>query len=170
MRRAALGRAVAALAAAAAAAGAAWAADPAAPPPPPTEETPDMTQELTLADVIPKQLESFHVVFLRRPAAAPEVPGEEAERLQIAHLAHLNRLREDGLTMAHGPFQAGPDAPLRGLVIFRGDLSREEVEAAMAADPWVGRGQLEAEIVGWISPAGSFSRPGGPFVMPAPGG
>jgi uncharacterized protein YciI len=51
----------------------------------------------------PTELDRYTLVLLRRPSDAPDIPEAELDRLQEAHLAHLDSLREHGLLVA-GPF------------------------------------------------------------------
>ena len=116
---------------------------------------------LTLEDVMPKETESYHVVFLMRPQDLPEISDEESERIQIRHLGYLNTLREQGLTVAHGPFLKRVDESRRGMIIFSGSLSEERVRELISEDPWVQIGRLEVESYSWLTPAGSFKSRGG---------
>ncbi|MCW2895617.1 MAG: hypothetical protein JWO75_5106, partial [Actinomycetia bacterium] len=42
-------------------------------------------------------------MLLRRPASAPDYPGEELERIQREHLAYHAGLREAGHVVTNGP-------------------------------------------------------------------
>jgi hypothetical protein len=64
-------------------------------------------------------LEAFELVLLRRPASAPDYPGEEQERIQREHLAYHAGLREAGHVVTNGPVDGQPDPSLRGLVFYR---------------------------------------------------
>jgi uncharacterized protein YciI len=76
-------------------------------------------------------------------------PGEssELERLQAAHLAHLDEMRAQGLALISGPLLDGGD--IRGVTILR-VASRAEAEAICEADPSVQAGRLSYELHPWM--------------------
>ena len=51
----------------------------------------------------PDEFDSYAVVVLRRPDGLPELPGDEEERLQERHQAHITSLVEGGEAYAGGP-------------------------------------------------------------------
>jgi hypothetical protein len=59
--------------------------------------------------------EAFELVLLRRPASAPDYPGEELERIQREHLAYHADLRKAGHVVTNSPVDGQPDPSLRGL-------------------------------------------------------
>src|SRR5262249_35634657 len=59
----------------------------------------------------------YTLVLLRRPANAPDLPEEELDRIQDAHLAFLAAGREAGHIAVAGPFMDQTDESLRGLII-----------------------------------------------------
>ena len=104
-------------------------------------------------------LEAFELVLLRRPAGAPDYPGEELERIQREHLAYHAGLREAGHVVTNGPVDGQPDASLRGLAFYRtGSLERARQLAE--ADPAVRAGRLAVEIMTWYCPPGTMAQPG----------
>ena len=105
------------------------------------------------------ELESFTFVLLRRPAGAPSLPEDELERLQQQHLAHLDRLADEGKLLGAGPFSDQPDESLRGLCFFATTV--EEAMELVAGDPSVRAGRLEGEVMTWSTPKGAvtFARP-----------
>ncbi len=104
-------------------------------------------------------LEAFELVLLRRPASAPDYPGEELERIQREHLAYHAGLREAGHVVTNGPVEGQPDPSLRGLAFYRtGSLERSRQLAE--ADPAARAGRLAVEIMTWYCPPGTMSRPG----------
>ncbi len=100
------------------------------------------------------KLDAYTVVFLRRPADAPEMSDEELDALQKRHLAYLGRLREEGHIVVNGPFEDQPDDSLRGLSIFR--TSVEEARRLSSEDPSVKAGRLAVEVFTWWMPAGAL--------------
>ncbi len=110
-------------------------------------------------------LEAFELVLLRRPASAPDYPGEELERIQREHLAYHAGLREAGHVVTNGPVDGQPDPSLRGLAFYRtGSLERSRQLAEN--DPAVRAGRLAVEIMTWYCPPGTMSRPGSSVTLP----
>ncbi len=76
----------------------------------------------------------------------------EAAKFQELHLAHLNKLAEEGKLIVAGPFENG--GKHRGLLIF--DV--EEVEEALkleGQDPMVESGRLKMEAFYWWGAKGT---------------
>ncbi|MGK5739582.1 YciI family protein [Micromonospora sp. URMC 103] len=101
------------------------------------------------------------VVLLARPADAPELPRDAADRLQAAHLAHQAGLVEQGLVLAAGPFVDTDDERLRGLVVL--SVHRDMARELYHNDPAVRAGQLEARVVSWMVPEGDVRFEGVPI-------
>ena len=62
---------------------------------------------------------------------------EKREPHRAAHLAHVGAQREAGHISVAGPF-----APPTGAVLVFEDLEREEIEAFVAADPYLEAGLI----------------------------
>ena len=104
-------------------------------------------------------LEAFELVFLRRPAAAPDYPEAELDRIQREHLAYHARLREAGQVVTNGPVEGPPDPSLRGLTFYRtGSLA--EARRLAEDDPAVRAGRLTVQIMTWYCPPGTMGKPG----------
>jgi uncharacterized protein YciI len=101
----------------------------------------------------PTELDRYTLVLLRRPSDAPDLPEAELDRLQEAHLAHLDSLREHGLLVA-GPFLGQEDDSLRGMCLFHGPA--EQVRELMAADPSVQAGRLRPDVLTWLTRKGAL--------------
>jgi uncharacterized protein YciI len=101
----------------------------------------------------PTEFDRYTLVLLRRPSDAPDLPGAELDRLQEAHLAHLDSLREQGLLVS-GPFLDQADESLRGMCLFRGPIG--EVRELMAADPSVQAGRLRPDALTWLTRKGAL--------------
>jgi uncharacterized protein YciI len=99
-------------------------------------------------------LDAYTVVFLRRPADAPDMPHEELDTLQDRHLAFLARMREEGHALITGPLSGQPDESLRGIGIYR--TSVEETRWLAEQDPSVQAGRLALEVFTWLMPAGTL--------------
>lgn len=100
------------------------------------------------------RLEPHTVALLRRPAAAPDLPDDELDRLQAGHLANLAALRDRGVLTVAGPFADQEDESLRGLCLFR--CSVAEARALMAEDPSVRAGRLYVDVFTWLTAPGSL--------------
>jgi uncharacterized protein len=75
---------------------------------------------------------------------------EEAQRLQQAHMANINRLAAEGKLVLAGPF--ADDGPLRGIYIF--DVATvAEAEALTKTDPAIQAGSLVMELHPWYGSA-----------------
>ena len=103
--------------------------------------------------VVPPEFDTFWFVFLERGAHRAQDETEAAE-IQKAHLTHLTAQMRSGKMHVAGPFEGGPELETRGICIYRGDLTREEVVAIAEADPAVKAGRLRVEVVKWWVPAG----------------
>ena len=110
-------------------------------------------------------LEAFELVLLRRPASAPDLPGQELERIQREHLAYHARLREAGQVVTNGPVDGQSDPSLRGLAFYRTG-SLEQSRQLAEGDPAVRAGRLAVEIMTWYCPPGTMSRPGRAVTLP----
>jgi uncharacterized protein YciI len=75
---------------------------------------------------------------------------EEAQKLQAAHRANINRLAAEGKLVLAGPF--ADDGPLRGIYIF--DVPTvAAAEALTNTDPAIAAGQLVMELHPWYGSA-----------------
>jgi uncharacterized protein YciI len=102
-------------------------------------------------------LVSYTFVLLRRGERAAEYAGAELERLQAAHLAHLEAMRDRGALLVAGPFADQPDETLRGLCIYRTPL--EETRALVEADPSIRAGRMRADVFTWLTQRGVVEFP-----------
>ncbi|MFI5281983.1 MAG: YciI family protein [Candidatus Dormibacterales bacterium] len=100
------------------------------------------------------KLDAYTVVFLRRPANAPVMTGDELDALQEEHLAFNARMREAGHAVITGPLSGQPDESLRGINVFR--TSVEETRRLAGEDPSVRAGRLTIEVCTWYMQPGSL--------------
>ena len=100
------------------------------------------------------KLDAYTVVFLRRPADAPQLSEAELDALQREHLAFNARMREAGNALITGPLRGQPDETLRGINVFR--TSVEETRRLMADDASVKAGRLAVDVFTWLVPAGTL--------------
>jgi len=106
---------------------------------------------------IPDAFDVYTLVVLRRPADAPDLPQERLDELQSAHLAHRAGLRDRGIIVANGPFDAQTDATYRGMSIFAVDA--EEAARHSDDDPLVIAGRLTYDVMEWWVAAETLAFP-----------
>jgi uncharacterized protein len=105
----------------------------------------------------PPDLESYSLVLLRRGPRAAEFSDEELDRLQEAHLAHLQAMRERGAMVAAGPFREQEDETFRGLCLYIVGL--EETRQLARSDPSVQAGRMAVDVMTWLAPKGELAFP-----------
>lgn len=118
---------------------------------------PQTAEGQTAEGAAPAAFDTYWMVFLERPDAAPEFTDEELAEIQKGHLAHLGKVWTDGYALVAGPFDNGEDGKLRGIVLYRGDLGRERVMELAEADPAVQAGRLEVRTLQWFTGAGMLT-------------
>lgn len=96
-------------------------------------------------------MREFYLCFLNRGDNRDQDQNEASE-LQVAHLAHLAKMHEDGYACVAGPF--GDDGDMRGIVIYTVN-SKEEAEKLANMDPAVQAGRLKVEIKPWWAMQGA---------------
>ena len=102
---------------------------------------------------LPLKMKTLYFAFLKKGPNRKEGDGDtpQAQELQKAHLANINRLAETKQLIAAGPF--GDDGDLRGIFVFRVS-SVEEAQELCATDPMVKAGRLAVELHPWQVPEG----------------
>src|SRR5687768_915819 len=91
-----------------------------------------------------------YVMALLKAGPNRDRPREEAQKLQTAHRANINRLAAEGKLVLAGPF--ADDGVLRGIYIF--DVPTvAEAEALTRTDPAIQAGQLVMELHPWYGSA-----------------
>jgi uncharacterized protein YciI len=106
---------------------------------------------------IPDSFDVYTMCLLRRPPNAPQLPEDELDRLQSAHLAHRAELKRQGKIVANGPFGEQTDISLRGMSIFT--TSIEEAARLNDADPLVQAGRLAYDLFEWWVASGTLAFP-----------
>jgi uncharacterized protein YciI len=91
-----------------------------------------------------------YVMALLKAGPNRNWPGDEAQRLQAAHRANINRLAAEGKLVLAGPF--GDDGELRGIYIFN-VATVADAEALTRTDPAIQAGQLVMELHLWYGSA-----------------
>ncbi len=118
----------------------------------------------------PAEFETYWMVFLERGDHPPELDKDASAELQRQHLAHLGKLWYDGYSLIAGPFEVPAEEKLRGIVLFRGDLTQDQVAELANADPAVKAGRLKVRVFKWWTGAGvmKFNPPPPPLASSAP--
>jgi uncharacterized protein len=93
------------------------------------------------------QLVTYYLGLLYKGSTRTQSPAE-AEKIQAAHLQHLNSLYKQGILLIAGPM--GDDGDLRGIVVLK-VKSLEEAQALVNQDPAVKAGRLRVELHPWLS-------------------
>jgi uncharacterized protein YciI len=104
---------------------------------------------------VPSAFDEFYLVLLdhgpnhEEPQTAAE--REQLEQNQLAHLAFLKELYDQGLSVGAGPFSDGKG----GLILLRaGDLGEEDVESMLNSDAHIRSGRLAPRIRKFVMPKG----------------
>lgn len=100
---------------------------------------------------------NYYFIFLRRPANAPQVTAEEAQKLQDGHMANIRRLHSEGKLVMAGPF-LDDDKSLRGIFVVKSD-SEAEARSWIDTDPTIKAGRLEADYHAMELPGDYFGHP-----------
>ena len=109
------------------------------------------TNATTAQFEVPQGMTVYYLRLLKRGSYWTPEETPEVARLQAAHLAHGQKLREAGKLILNGPLLDNGD--LRGVGIFRvGSL--EEAQALSDADPAVLAGRLVSELHPWMVDSG----------------
>ena len=101
------------------------------------------------------ELERFTFVLLRRGPRAEEYEGDELDRLQEAHLAHLDAMKERGVMAVAGPFSEQPDETWRGFCLYTVEL--DEARRLAESDLSVQAGRMAIEVFNWWTRKGAIS-------------
>lgn len=94
-------------------------------------------------------LRQYVFVYLKK-GPNRDLPKEEADQLQRAHLEDITRLAEAGKLVLAGPFM--DDTDIRGIYIFAVE-SLEEAEKIALSDPAIQADSLSLELHPWYGSA-----------------
>jgi uncharacterized protein YciI len=108
-----------------------------------------MTQKQWTAEAIMEKVASgkpYTLLQLLPGKALPDDPNL-VNQLQVAHLAHLFTLEQQGNISVYGPVNS---PKLRGIVIFNTN-DHEAIAMLMATDPYIQSGYLRFELFDFFS-------------------
>lgn len=94
-------------------------------------------------------MKKYIMAFLKR-GPNREVDPDKSQELQMAHLANIQKMAEEGKLVLAGPFFGSDD--LRGIYIFNVE-SIEEAENLTNTDPAIKAGILAMELKEWYGSA-----------------
>ncbi len=106
----------------------------------------DMAKEVGADDY---GMREYVFAYLRK-GPNRDLPKEEADQLQRAHLDNIQRLARQGKLVLAGPFM--DDGDIRGIYIFAVE-SLEEAEKIAMSDPAIEAGSLTLELHPWYGSA-----------------
>ena len=95
-------------------------------------------------------MQQYYIVFLKKGQNRGQDSTEAAE-LQRQHMAHLNRMAEEGYASLAGPF--GDDGEIRGIVVYN-TATQKEADSLARLDPMVQARRLEVEVHPWWASKG----------------
>ncbi len=96
-------------------------------------------------------MQEYYVVYLVAGDSRDQ-DSTHAAQLQEAHLAHLNKMADEGHLSMVGPF--GGEGEVRGMCIYNTATEEEAVKLA-SSDPAVQAGRLKVEVRPWWCAKGS---------------
>lgn len=95
----------------------------------------------------PTEFTKYHFVLLRTADDPPRLEPAELGRLMSEHLGHLTKVFEEGHCFVAGPFSNRFDEKWRGMCLYDGDLTAQQVREMAEADPSVQAGLMAVEIM-----------------------
>ncbi len=96
------------------------------------------------------QMTTYQVAFLKRGPQWTPQSTPETQKLQQAHMAHINAMAKTGKLILAGPF--ADSGALRGMFVFK--ATAEEAKELAEQDPTVKAGRLVLEWHPWYSVEG----------------
>lgn len=90
-------------------------------------------------------MQQYYLVFLKKGENRSQ-DSTTAAKLQEQHIAHLNRMYNEGYSSLAGPM--GDDGEIRGIVVFN-TATQREADSLAKLDPMVQAGRLKVEVRPW---------------------
>lgn len=100
------------------------------------------------------QMKTYYLVFLKKGPKRDQDSATSA-KIQSGHMAHLNKMYEEGKMDLAGPMMN--DGDIRGICVYN-VASMEEAKKLAESDPAVVSGRLIVEILPWYSQKGAMLR------------
>jgi uncharacterized protein YciI len=109
-----------------------------------------MAQQIWTAEAIMEKVAGGKPYTLLHLLPGKALPEDEnlVNQLQLAHLAHLFTLEEQGNISVYGPVVNNPD--LRGIIVFNTN-DHDAIAMLMATDPYIQAGYLRYELFDFFS-------------------
>ena len=104
-----------------------------------------------MSQYIPKQMETFFIVFLLKGPAWTMEKTPELASLQESHLEYLYRLGQSGVLVLNGPLT--DQSMIRGVSVYKTE-TLEQARALAEADPAVKAVRFTVEVHPWMVAAG----------------
>lgn len=98
-------------------------------------------------------------VFLNTNPDKPEISETEKERLQALHMENLERLHQEGILHAAGPFDGGG-----GMLILEAGSKKEAMDF-VDSDPAVQADRFQVEVIPFILAGNKLCNPKEPYEM-----
>ena len=92
----------------------------------------------------------YYVVFLRPDPARKPLAKADAERIQTAHMANIQKMAADSILWAAGPFDDTPTT-ISGIFVFK-TSSLQSAQAVAAQDPTVVERRNTVDVHAWEGP------------------
>jgi uncharacterized protein YciI len=104
------------------------------------------------APVVPDASQLYYVAFLRPVPERKPLSEKEAERIQTAHMANIQKMAGDGVLAAAGPMD-DRNVTISGIFVFR-VASIAEARRIAEQDPTVVERRNTIDVHAWRGPAG----------------
>jgi uncharacterized protein YciI len=95
---------------------------------------------------------TYYVGFLRPDPTRKALPKDQAERIQGAHMANIQKMADDGQLAAAGPFD-DTTPTISGIFVFK-TRSLEEARRVATEDPTVVEHRNTIDVHPWHGPVG----------------